>query len=347
MKARRALVTAAAAAVILGTAGVGHAASPPSGSIGPSDPSDSWAGKHFALGSVPLPGLCNQETCDYFDLTVSVPAGYWDSHTGRASISIGWPSSSDNFDLYVYKGGKLLKSSTQALSTSEAVSLSNPGGTYEVRVVPVLVTDSGYSGSAKFSSEKKPPPPPPPPPSSPPPPPSGGGGGGGGDSGGGSGGSGGSDPSGFGRYDGPSFFPPSYYGGGTVYFGPQDRTITSKQTYYGQASPQSTTGQKGSTTNAQPVALTVPRLSPFIWLLLPLGMIVLAAAAYAVFEPEPEVAEEPLPEPEWRSLQPILTPAPIALAGVMLRTATRFGKAAHRGFGRVLARRRKVGPAQP
>jgi hypothetical protein len=95
------------------------------------------------------------------------------------------------------------------------------------------------------------------------------------------------------------------------------------------------------------VALTVPRLSPFIWLLIPLGMIVLAAAAYAVFEPEPDVAEEPLPEPEWRSLQPMLTPAPIALAGVMLRTAARFGKAAHRGFGRVLARRRKGGPAQP
>jgi hypothetical protein len=344
MKAPRALVTAAVAAVILGTAGVGHAASPSSGSIGPSDPSDGRAGKHVALGSVPLPGLCNPDTCDYFDLTVSVPAGYWDSHAGHASISIRWASSSDNFDLYIYKGGQLQKSSTQPLTTSESVSLSTPGGAYEVRVVPVLVTDSGYSGSARFSSENKPPPPPPPPPSTPPPPPDGGGGGAG--SGGGSGGSG-SDPSGFGRYDGPSLFPPSYYGGGTVYFGPQDRTINSKQIYYGQGSPQPITGPEGSATNAQPVALTVPRLSPFIWLLIPLGMIVLAAAAYAVFEPEPEVAEDPLSEPEWRSLQPSLTPAPIALAGVMLRTATRLGKAAHKRFGWVLARRWKGGRAQP
>jgi hypothetical protein len=345
MKAPRVLVTAAVAAVILGTAGVGQAASPPSGSIGPSDPSDGWAGKHFALGSVPLPGLCNRETCDYFDLTVSVPSGYWDSHTGHASISISWASSSDNFDLYVYKGGKLQMSSAQPLSTSESVSLSTPGGAYEVRVVPVLVTDSGYSGSARFSSEKKPPPPPPPPPSTPPPPPDDGGGGGGGGSGGGSGGSG-SDPSGFGRYGDPSFFPPSYYGGGTVYFGPQDRTISSKQIYYGPGSPQPSTGPNGSATNARPVALNVPRLSPFIWLLIPLGMIVLAVVAYAVFEPEPEVAEESLPEPEWRSFQPVLTPAPIALAGIMLRTATRLGRAAHRGFGRVLARGRKGGRPQ-
>lgn len=338
MKAPRVLVTAAAAAVVLAIGGIGQAASPRSGSIGPSDPSDGWAGKHFALGSVPLPGLCNQETCDYFDLTVAVSSEYWDSHTGSASISISWPSSTDNFDLYVFRGGKLLKSSTQPLSNSEAVSLSSPSGGYEVRVVPVLVTDSGYSGFAKFASKKKPPPPPPP---SPP----GGGGGGGGGNGGGSGGGGsggsGSDP-GFGRYENPPFIPPSYYGGGTVYFGPQERTISSKQTYYGSGSPQSTQSPNGSVTS-KPVALTVPQVSPFIWLLLPLGMLILVAVAYAVFEPEPEVAEDPLPEPEWRSRQPILTPAPIALAGVALRTATRVGKAAHRGFARVLTRRRNGG----
>src|SRR5688500_16435521 len=146
MRAARALVTAAAGAVILATAGVAYAASPPSGSIGPSDPSDGWAGKHFALGSIPLPGLCNRETCDYYDLSVVVPAGYWSDHTGSASVSISWESSTDNFDLYLYKGGKLLKSSTQPLSNSEAVSVSSPGGGYQVLVVPVLVTDSAYSG---------------------------------------------------------------------------------------------------------------------------------------------------------------------------------------------------------
>src|SRR5712691_8732926 len=98
MKAPRALVMAAAAAVILGMASVGYAASPSSGSIGPSDPSDGWAGKVFALGSVPVPGLCNKENCDHFNLNVSVSSGYWADHTGSASISISWKSSANNFD---------------------------------------------------------------------------------------------------------------------------------------------------------------------------------------------------------------------------------------------------------
>ena len=152
----------------------------------------------------------------------------------------------------------------------------------------------------------------------------------GGGSSGGSGGSGryvGPDP-----YTAPSYLPPSYY------FRPQDRTITSKQIQKGTGS--STKGQKGSATQTQPEALTVPQLPQFVWLLLPLGMIILVAVAYAVFEPEPEIADEPLPDPSWRSQQPTLTPAPIALAGLMLQAAT---KTARRGFAQVIARRRDRG----
>jgi hypothetical protein len=76
-------------------------------------------------------------------------------------------------------------------------------------------------------------------------------------------------------------------------------------------------------------------------------MIILAAAAYVVFEPEPELAEEPLPEPDWRRHQPVLTPAPIALAGVMLRTAASVGRVAQRGFALILARRRSGGRPRP
>jgi hypothetical protein len=342
MKAPRILATAAVTAVILGTAATAYAASPSSGSIGPSDLSDVWAGKHFALGSTPLPGLCNPEQCDYFALSVAVSSSYWKDHTGSASVSISWGSATDNFDLYVYKGGQLLKSSTQPVSTSEAVTLATPSGGYQVLVVPVLVTDSGYSGSARFSSKKNPPPPPP---SSPPPGGGGGGGGGGGDQKQGGGGSGGSGGSGSGIpnwYQGPSYFPPSYYGGGTVYFGPQDRTITSRQIYYGSGSPSPRAA--GSTrTQSKPVALTVPQLPRYIWLLIPLGMVALAVIAYTVFEPEPELAEDPLPEPEWRSRHPSLTPAPVALAGVTVRAALRLGRAVRRGFSSAIARRLKGG----
>jgi hypothetical protein len=303
MNTRRALLTAITAAVILGTPTVGYAARP-SGSIGPSDFTDGWTGKRFDFGSVPSPGFCNQRTCDYFNLTVVTPGGYWDSHTGRAIISIRWASSSDNFDLYVYRGGKLLASSTQPLSTTEAVSLSRPGGGYRVRVVPVLVTDSGYSGSASFASERKPPlsgsvP-------SGPPPTKGQG------RGGGSGGSG--------------------SGGGPVSVEPQERTIRSL--FNGPRTAPPSSGPLGSATSARPVAFTVPRLSPFVWLLIPLGLVVLVGVAYTVFEPEPETDEEPLPEPEWRSFQPSLTPAPVALAGALLRAASGVGKAARTRLGR-------------
>jgi hypothetical protein len=333
MKARRALVTAGVVAVIVGMAGAGYAASPSSGKIGPSDTGDGWTGKVFALGAVPSPHLCSQDTCDHYSLTVGVSPGYWNDHTGSASVSISWKDSTDNFDLYVYKGDQLVKSSTQLISKSEGVSFSKPSGTYQVLVVPVLVTDSGNSGFAKFSSKSKPPPPPPPSP------PGDGGGGGGSGSGSGGGGSGsyyGPD------YSGPMYFPPSYYGGGTVYFGPQDETVRSRQIYYGPTAGSPTASQtpKATVTLTQPVALTVPELPQFVWLLLPIGMIILAAVAYAVFEPEPEIAEEPLPEPEWRAKEPTLTPAPIAAAGIVLRTATVWGKAAHRRF---LARRGKRG----
>jgi hypothetical protein len=341
MKASRVLATMAVATAILGMASAGYAASPSSGSIGPSDSSDGWAGKVFALGSTPLPGLCNHDKCDYFDLTVSASSSYWKEHTGSASVSISWGSPTDNFDLYVYKAGQLVKSSIQPVSSSEGVTLSSPSGTYQVLVVPVLVTDSGYSGSARFSSKRIPPPPPPPPPPSPP------GGGGGGGSHKHSGGSGGSGPGGSGGsgapswYQGPSYFPPSYYGGGTVYFGPQDKTMTAKQIYYGAASPSAKTS--GKSTQTKPVALTVPQLPRFIWLLIPLGMIILAIVAYSVFEPEPEVAEESLPEPEWRAGHPSLTPGPVALAGWTLRAAMHVGRAVQHGFASFIARRRSGG----
>lgn len=336
MRTRRALVTVGVVAVIVGMAGVAYAATPSSGKIGPSDTGDAWAGKVVALGSVPSPHLCTKETCDSFALTVAVSSAYWKDHTGSASVSISWKNSTDNFDLYVYKGDQLVKSSTQLISTSEGVTISEASGSYQVLVVPVLVTDSGNSGYAKFSSKAKPRPPPPPPPPSPP-------GGGGGSGGGGSGGSG---PNyGPGSYDGPMYFPPGYYGGGTVYFGPQDRNLTSQRVYYGPtaAAPNSSQTPKATVTLTQPVALTVPELPQFVWLLLPLGMIILAAVAYTVFEPEPEIVEEPLPEPEWRAHEPTLTPAPIALAGVVLRTATAWGMAAHRRATRAMARRGKRG----
>ncbi len=83
-------------------------------------------------GSTSRSAQCLHRACatrrsaTYFSLTVAVSSSYWNDHTGSTSISITWKSSTDHFDLYVYKGGHLQKSSSQVLGTSEAVSLSRP-----------------------------------------------------------------------------------------------------------------------------------------------------------------------------------------------------------------------------
>jgi hypothetical protein len=123
--------------------------------------------------------------CDHFSLSVPVASSYWSSHTGAMHVSIGWGSSSDNFYLYVYRGGNLVASSTSGSSSAESVSITSPSGSYSVVVVPKLVTNSGYGGHATFSAQAKPSPSP-----------SGSGGGGSGGSGGGSSGGGGTTTSG-------------------------------------------------------------------------------------------------------------------------------------------------------
>ena len=140
-RASLALVVGAALALVMGSPGLAS-----SGSIGPSDTSTGWTGKTFAAGATPTPAACTSVTCDYFTLVVAVSSSYWSDHSGSATVSIHWGSSSDNFDLYVSRAG----SSASSSSTSEAVTISNPYGSYTVTVVPKLVTSSGYSGAASF-----------------------------------------------------------------------------------------------------------------------------------------------------------------------------------------------------
>src|SRR5437763_4241837 len=172
------LAGAVAAAVVMALAAPSMASA---GTIGPSHPSTGWAGKTFTAGATPSPAACTSVTCDYFTLDVAVPSSYWATHTGHATVSICWGDASDNFALYVSRAG----GSAQSSSTSEAVSITDPSGSYSVTVVPKLVTASGYSGAASFSAATKPQPNP-----------TGGGGSGSSGSGSGSGGSGGGSGSG-------------------------------------------------------------------------------------------------------------------------------------------------------
>jgi Bacterial pre-peptidase C-terminal domain len=148
-----------AVAIVVGVASAGNAASPSSGTVGPSSTSVNWNGQTFAAAATPSPSACpasadsSNTLCDHFKLTVSVDASYWKTHTGGVSVSISWQGSSNNFDLYVYdSGGSQVAASAQGSGTSEHVTVSKPSGAYEVRVVPQSVVNSGYNGSAVFSS---------------------------------------------------------------------------------------------------------------------------------------------------------------------------------------------------
>jgi len=263
--------------------GAALAASPSGASIGPGSRSARWDGKVFLLGATQSPSLCplpqdsNNILCDHFKLTVAVSPSYWSTHSGGVSVSIHWASSSDNFDLYLYDAsGSQVAASAGSSGTSEHVSLPKASGSYEVRVVPKLVKNSGYSGSASFSSQDLPPPPP-----KPKPPPHGGGGSGGGSGTGGFGGNGFYQPGSYG-----SFGTGGYFGsGGTNTFGASPGTTTSRNVYYvGQGNSQKQTGARSSAAEAFPPG----RLSRLLWILVPIGLFLFAAAGLALFHPEEE-----------------------------------------------------------
>ena len=160
------LSTLAAVALVMSTmTGLAAAADPSSGVVSESSPNTSWQGASYLAQSTPVPELCPPDTdvgnvqCDHFFLTIDVAADFWDRHSGGVTIRIEWPDSGNDFDLYVYNSdGFQVDSSAAGGTTSEEVFLELPvPGVYEVRVVPFLVVNSAYTGSAVLSFTPGPP----------------------------------------------------------------------------------------------------------------------------------------------------------------------------------------------
>jgi BNR repeat-like domain len=161
MKGRRLSLLLAAAALVAGVvAPATRAANPASGAIGPASQRTSWDGKFYEARATADPEACpaaadaNNTLCDHYTLKVNVAPSYWDTHTGGANVTISWPSTDDDFDLYIYKNGSQVASSAQGGTTSEQAFVNEASGTYEVRVTPFLVTSSGYKGTAQFISQE-------------------------------------------------------------------------------------------------------------------------------------------------------------------------------------------------
>src|SRR5439155_11355546 len=175
----------------------------------------------------------------------------------------------------------------------------------------------------------------------------GGGSGGGGSGGGGSGsGGGGTGSGGYPRYQLPPLGSFRFggdlagnMGGGTTYFGPGQKTISSQQFQY-QTTGGGSMSQGSGRTSATPVALTSRPVPPVIWVLLPVGLLLLGAVAYVVFEP----AIRPLAGATSMAsaADPQLTV--VAVGGVLIRGASALWTVARRGWRRGSGGRDGVGP---
>jgi hypothetical protein len=143
------------------------AATPPSGSIGPT-PGDqvTWTGQPYpTTHAVPVPQACpppdpGNLLCDHFYVTVNVPPSHWNTNTGGMDVLIEWASPDDDFDLYVYdNSGNQVGFSAAGGTTSERAFVQNAssaGSPYEVRVVPFLMVSPGlvgHDGTATFVSQ--------------------------------------------------------------------------------------------------------------------------------------------------------------------------------------------------
>ncbi|MDP9444878.1 MAG: glycoside hydrolase [Actinomycetota bacterium] len=159
---RRLLAAGAAAALaltLLQATQSAQAANPDSGTVKPTDRTASWSGQYYAAGATVDPAACPPKAvdvldavCDHYTLKVPVKPAYWDGRDGGAEVTIQWQDPDDDFDMYIYKGDDLVASSAQGGTNEETALIAKASGTYEVRVLPFLVTDSGYQGTATFRS---------------------------------------------------------------------------------------------------------------------------------------------------------------------------------------------------
>ncbi|MBO0842092.1 MAG: DUF5110 domain-containing protein [Nocardioides sp.] len=147
------VMTAVAAALLAVTPAD---AATPSGSLDADHTSVTWQSPVYPSGTVGDPSKCpsaaddpDGTTCDRFDLTVTVPDGYWDDNPeGGVPVSIQWQQPSDDFDLYIYDDAGTQVASSAGTADPEATVIPKASGTYHIVVVPYDVHDNSFTGTA-------------------------------------------------------------------------------------------------------------------------------------------------------------------------------------------------------
>src|SRR6185503_3122511 len=86
------------------------------------------------------------QSCDNYALTVSTPAGTGD--TNNLKISVSWPNTAADFDVYVLDSAGNQVASSASSADPETVFMPPTSGSYTVRVVPFLPLGQSYSATA-------------------------------------------------------------------------------------------------------------------------------------------------------------------------------------------------------
>jgi len=97
-------------------------------------------------------------SCDDFVLTVNMAGGPDPDPTKQVKISVGWPISSADFDVYILQGATTVATAASS-ADPEVVVLPAVSATYTIRVVPFA--PAGQTYTATVTLENIPPAPPP------------------------------------------------------------------------------------------------------------------------------------------------------------------------------------------
>ena len=172
----RALLVLFAVAACLATPGVAEASTPPSASLSPDASgkgSIAWTG-NATLGA-DVTGDSNgcfdsdgkpdpASGCDFFNLDVTVPAGFYDKLLGGVQVTLDGFGQSD-LDLGIYRRnpdgtrGDYVIGSGNAPGEIERTTISQGAGAYILAVVPYAVPGTqSYNGTAEFAGKPANPP---------------------------------------------------------------------------------------------------------------------------------------------------------------------------------------------
>jgi hypothetical protein len=141
-----------AAALLIAIAGAtpASAATPASGTVSSASPSASWGGGPFAVANATATTgtlVCNQAApCDDFALSVDVPAGY--DAGNDLKITVGWPNSAADFDVYLYDSAGTQIGQAASSADPETLVVPPLPGRYTVRVVPFNPLGQSYTATA-------------------------------------------------------------------------------------------------------------------------------------------------------------------------------------------------------